>query len=81
MLPGWRTPNRPPVVEQRARDRAQAPVARADAGAINAPAAMPRWVAGLGTAVCALIVQGAGASNCQRVAPLGSAVLSPTTLV
>lgn len=48
------------LVEQRARARAQAPVARADAKAISAPVAMPRWVAGLGTAVFALIVQGAG---------------------
>jgi hypothetical protein len=48
------------LVEQRARARAQAPVAQADAAATSAPVAMPRWVAALGTAVFALIVQGAG---------------------
>ena len=45
------------LAEQRARARAQAPVAPADA---SAPVTMPRWVAAVGTAVFALIVQGAG---------------------
>lgn len=48
------------LVEQRARARAQAPVSQAPAGATGAPVAVPRWVAAAGTAVFALIVQGAG---------------------
>jgi protein-S-isoprenylcysteine O-methyltransferase Ste14 len=48
------------LVEQRARAAASAPVSPADAEAISAPVTMPRWVAALGTAVFALIVQGAG---------------------
>jgi protein-S-isoprenylcysteine O-methyltransferase Ste14 len=39
---------------------AQAPVSQTSAGATSAPVAMPRWVAAVGTAVFALIVQGAG---------------------
>jgi protein-S-isoprenylcysteine O-methyltransferase Ste14 len=45
------------LVEQRARARAQAPVSQTST---SAPVAMPRWAAALGTAVFALIVQGAG---------------------
>jgi len=45
------------LVEQRARATAQAPVSQTPTGA---PVAMPRWAAALGTAVFALIVQGAG---------------------
>ena len=48
------------LVEQRALARAQAPVAQADAEATSAPVVMPRWVATVGTAVFALIVQGGG---------------------
>lgn len=48
------------LVEQRARARAQAPVSQTPDGSTSAPVAMPRWVAALGTAVFALIVQGAG---------------------
>jgi len=48
------------LVEQRARAAASAPVLPAGAEATSAPVTMPRWVAALGTAVFALIVQGAG---------------------
>jgi protein-S-isoprenylcysteine O-methyltransferase Ste14 len=48
------------LVKQRARVRAQAPVARAAAEATNAHVVMPRWAAAAGTAVFALIVQGQG---------------------
>lgn len=48
------------LVEQRARAAASAPVPPATAEATSAPVIMPRWVAALGTAVFALIVQGAG---------------------
>lgn len=48
------------LVEQRARARAQAPLSETLAGAASAPVAMPRWAAAVGTAVFALIVQGAG---------------------
>lgn len=48
------------LVEQRALARAQAPVAQADAEATSAPVVMPRWVATVGTAVFALIVQAGG---------------------
>lgn len=48
------------LVEQRARARAQAPASQTPAGATSAPAAMPRWAAAVGTAVFALVVQGAG---------------------
>lgn len=48
------------LAEQRARAAAPAPVSPADAEAISAPVTMPRWAAALGTAVFALIVQGAG---------------------
>ena len=48
------------LVEQRACARAQAPVSQTPDGPASAPVAMPRWAAALGTAVFALIVQGAG---------------------
>lgn len=48
------------LAEQRAGARAQAPVSHPPAGATSAPVAMPRWVAAVGTAVFALIAQGAG---------------------
>jgi hypothetical protein len=48
------------LVEQQARAAASAPVPPADSEATSAPVTMPRWVAALGTAVFALIVQGAG---------------------
>ena len=48
------------LVEQRALAGAQAPVAQADAEATSAPVVMPRWVAIVGTAVFALIVQAGG---------------------
>ena len=48
------------LVEQQARAAASAPVPSADAGATSAPVTMPRWAAAMGTAVFALIVQGAG---------------------
>lgn len=48
------------LVEQRARARAQALVSQTDAKAVSAPVVMPRWVAAMGTAIFALIVQGIG---------------------
>jgi protein-S-isoprenylcysteine O-methyltransferase Ste14 len=48
------------LAEQRARVRAQAPVVPANAEASSAPVVMSRWVAAVGTAVFALIVQGCG---------------------
>lgn len=48
------------LVEQRARAKAQAPVSPAPAEATSALVAMPWWAAAAGTAVFALIVQGAG---------------------
>src|SRR5215469_8708476 len=48
------------LVEQQARAAASAPVSPANADATSAPVTMPRWAAALGTAVFALIVQGAG---------------------
>ena len=48
------------LVEQQARAAASAPVSPANAETISAPVSMPRWVAALGTAVFALIVQGGG---------------------
>ena len=48
------------LVEQQAHAAASAPVPSADAGATSAPVTMPRWVAAMGTAVFALIAQGAG---------------------
>ncbi len=48
------------LVEQQVRAAASAPALPADAEATNAPVAMPRWVAAIGTAVFALIVQGGG---------------------
>ncbi len=48
------------LVEQRARAAATAPAPAADGEAAGTPVTMPRWAAALGTAVFALIVQGAG---------------------
>ena len=48
------------LAEQQARAAASAPVFPADAAAANATVTMPRWVAAIGTAVFALIVQGGG---------------------
>src|ERR1700733_5679640 len=48
------------LVEQRARAAASAPVPPAGAEATSTPVTLPRWVAAIGTAVFALIVQGAG---------------------
>ena len=48
------------LVEQQARAAASSPVPSADGEAASAPVTMPRWAAVLGTAVFALIVQGAG---------------------
>jgi protein-S-isoprenylcysteine O-methyltransferase Ste14 len=48
------------LVEQQARAAASAPVPPAEGNATTVPVTMPRWVAALGTAVFALIVQGAG---------------------
>ena len=48
------------LVEQRGRARARAPVSQPPAEAASAPAATPRWVAAVGTAVFALIAQGGG---------------------
>ena len=45
------------LVEQQARAAASAPVPPADGEATSAPVTMPRWVAALGTAVFALVVQ------------------------
>jgi len=47
-------------VEQQARAAASASVSPANAEATSAPVTMPQWAAALGTAVFALIVQGAG---------------------
>ena len=59
------------LVEQRARARAQAPVAQADAEATSAPVVMPRWVAAVGTAVFALDSSGdRGCAAAVRVHPL-----------
>ncbi len=48
------------LVEQQARAAASAPVPPADAVATSPPVTMPRWVAAIGTAVFALVVQGGG---------------------
>ena len=48
------------LAEQQARTAASAPVPPADGEATSAPVTMPRWLAALGTAVFALIVQGGG---------------------
>ncbi len=48
------------LVEQQARAAGSAPASPANAEATSAPVSMPRWAAALGTAVFALIVQGAG---------------------
>jgi hypothetical protein len=48
------------LVEQQARAAASAPAPPADGEAASAHVTMPRWAAALGTAVFALIAQGAG---------------------
>jgi protein-S-isoprenylcysteine O-methyltransferase Ste14 len=48
------------LVEQQARAAASAPVPPAGGEITSAPVTMPRWASALGTAVFALIVQGAG---------------------
>ena len=48
------------LVEQQARAAASAPVPPADGEATSVPVTRPRWVAALGTAIFALIVQGGG---------------------
>lgn len=48
------------LVERRALAAASAPVRPADAEATSAPVTMPRWLAAMGTAVFAVIAQGAG---------------------
>ena len=48
------------LVEQQVRAAASAPVLPAGGGGTSAPVTMPRWAAALGTAIFALIVQGAG---------------------
>jgi protein-S-isoprenylcysteine O-methyltransferase Ste14 len=48
------------LVEQQARAAVPAPASPAGTEASGAPVAMPQWVAAMGTAVFALVVQGAG---------------------
>jgi protein-S-isoprenylcysteine O-methyltransferase Ste14 len=48
------------LLEERARVRAAAPVSREDAEAVSGRATLPRWAAGVGTALVFLMGQGGG---------------------